>query len=245
MRAHSEQWLTVVGVVADTRPPRSSTPPQPVLYQPFSQRDSTAMMRARMLQEDASQGGTRQWLGAAATDLTLAIRTSVPPGSLASAVRGRVAAIDPDLAVFDLATMEERLAQTVATERFNMILLGSLAAVALLLAVVGVYGVTDYGVRRRTHEIGVRVALGAAPEQILRMVLLQTARAATLGLLIGGVAAFFLTRFLKALLFGIGVRDPFTLAVAAAIVFFVSLLAGYLPSRRALRVDPALALRHE
>jgi putative ABC transport system permease protein len=160
-------------------------------------------------------------------------------------VRARVASLDPDLPVFDLATMEERLAGTVAADRFIMVVLGTFATVALLLAVVGIYGVTSYGVGQRTQEIGVRLALGAPPSDILRMLLTQSAWVAGVGLAAGVVAASFLTRFIEKMLFNIGTRDPVTLATAALLLFLVSVLACYVPARRAMRVDPAVALRHE
>jgi putative ABC transport system permease protein len=245
VRTRGEQWLTIVGVVGETHLPGASPRPDSVVvYQPFGQADSSAMINARMLESAQGQAGARQWLPPA-TDLTLVIRTQVAPGSLAPAVRARLASIDPDLAIYDLATMEQRISRSVAAERFSMLLLSLFAIVALVLALVGVYEVGEYGARRRTQEIGIRLALGAAPARILRMVLMQTVRAAVLGLALGTAAALFLTRFLQALLFGVPARDPLTFLASSVIIFVVSLVAGYLPARRAMRIDPAVALRYQ
>ena len=182
-----------------------------------------------------------------ATDLVLLMRSQpgTHPASLANVVRERIARVDRDLAVHDLATMEERLASTVAGDRFVMALLAAFAAVALALALVGVYGVTSYGVARRTTEIGVRMALGASRRSVLGLVLGQSAQAAVVAVAAGLGLALALGRFLRAMLYETSPDDPPTLAVVAVSVLAVALLAAALPARRATAVDPAAALRHE
>jgi ABC-type antimicrobial peptide transport system permease subunit len=177
--------------------------------------------------------------------INLLTRTDVDPLSLASAVRGHVAALNKDQAVFNIRTMEQILAQSVAARRFSMMLLTIFAVVALALASVGLYGMMSYAVAQRTREIGVRVALGAQSGNVLRLVIGQGLKLTLAGVVVGLVASLALTRAIKALLFGVSATDPATFGVIAVLLTAVALLACWIPARRATRVDPMVALRCE
>ncbi|MCI0347913.1 MAG: FtsX-like permease family protein, partial [Acidobacteriales bacterium] len=154
-------------------------------------------------------------------------------------------AVDKDQPVVNIMTMEQRLADSVSRPRFNMFLLGVFAGVALVLAAVGIYGVISYGVTQRTHEIGIRMALGAQAGNVLRLVVGQGMRLVLAGVLVGLLMSLALTRLMKGLLFGIGATDPLTFVLIAALLVTVALLACYLPARRATKVDPVVALRRQ
>jgi len=153
--------------------------------------------------------------------------------------------VDPNLPLADVQSMDEVVSQSVAPRRFNMLLLAVFAAVALLLAMTGVYGVLAYSVARRTAEIGLRVALGASPGRVLRLILGQGMRPIAAGIEIGLGGAFALSRFIASLLFGVKPIDPITYAAVVLTVTVTALLSCYVPARRALRVDPVAALREE
>jgi putative ABC transport system permease protein len=159
-------------------------------------------------------------------------------------VRARVLSIDRDQPVTAVQTMEELLESGAAQPRFTASLLGALAGTALLLAVVGIYAVIAYSVAERTHEMGIRIALGAEPADILRLVLRQGMLLALSGIAIGVAASFALTRFLASLLYHVSVTDPATFVMGSLLFAAVALLASYLPARRATRVDPMVALRY-
>jgi len=177
--------------------------------------------------------------------MSLVLRTSLDPLSLVSAVRKEVADLDKNLPLYGVQTMDEVLAKEVATQRFNAGALVGFAALAVLLAAVGIYGVMAYAVGQRTREIGVRMALGAERGRVLRMVLKEGLRLAVLGVVLGVAAAFALTRLMTSLLFGVKASDPATFAVVTVALLGVALAACWIPARRATRVDPVVALRYE
>jgi predicted permease len=178
-------------------------------------------------------------------DMTLAVRTSLDPASVTSAVREQVFAMDKSLPLYNIATMDQLVSNSVAQPRLNLSLLVAFAVLALALAAVGVYGVMAYAVTQRTQEFGIRMALGASPSDVLKQVFLEGGRLAALGLALGLIAAVALTRWMASLLFGVKPNDPATLGVTAALLAFVALAACYIPARRATRVDPLVALRYE
>src|SRR5262249_31845599 len=167
------------------------------------------------------------------------------PLSLAAAVRREIQAIDADVPTSDIRTMEQYLAASVAPRRFNLWLLTVFAVVALVLAGTGLYGVISFGVAQRKHEIGIRMAVGARAEDVLKLVLGQGLALALVGVGVGLGAALVLTRVIKNLLFSVSATDPPTLLGIAALLMFVALLACWMPARRAMAVDPMIALRHE
>jgi len=177
--------------------------------------------------------------------INLLVRAEVEPLGLAAAVRSQIAALNKDQAVFNVRTMEQIVAQSVAARRFSMLLLTLFAVVALALASLGIYGLMSYIVAQHTREIGVRMALGAQASDVLKLVIGQGMLLALAGVALGLVAALALTRTMKTLLFGVSATDPLTFAALALLLVLVALLACYVPARRATRVDPAVALRCE
>jgi putative ABC transport system permease protein len=178
-------------------------------------------------------------------DMTLAVRTSQDPSSVTNAIRERIFAIDKGLPPYNIATMDQLVSTSVAQPRLNLSLLVAFAVLALVLAAVGVYGVMAYAVTQRTHEFGIRTALGASSTDVLKQVFLEGGRLAALGLALGLIAALILTRLMASLLFGVSPSDPMTLGLVAVILALVALAACYIPARRAARVDPVIALRYE
>ena len=175
----------------------------------------------------------------------LIVSTSVEPLSLAAAVRNTVWSIDRDQPVSHVRTMEDVLSGSIARQRFSMLLFGIFAGVALLLAAVGLYGVMSYTVAQRTREIGLRMALGAQPGAVLMLVVGHGLQLVLVGVRLGLVAAFMLTRVMSRLLCGVSPTDPLTLAAISVVLVSVALLASYIPARRATKVDPLIALRYE
>jgi predicted permease len=212
-------WLTVVGVVGDMR--RQSLERQPIaqIFLPHLQSPERTM--------------------------NLLIRTTAEPTRLAAAVRNEIRSIDKTVTVYGISTLESLLARAVANRSFQTWLLTLFSAVALLLAAVGIYGLIHQSVALRTREIGTRIALGAQPRDILRLVVGQGMRLALFGIGAGWLAAFGLTRVLTGLLYGVTPTDPMTFIAAPSLLLLVALLACYMPARRATRVDPMLALWHE
>jgi putative ABC transport system permease protein len=180
-----------------------------------------------------------------ANDMTLIVHAAAEPAGLLPAIRAQVRAVDPDQPVTDVVTMEEHLARSLSQPRFGMLLLSLFAGVALLLAAIGVYGVVAYEARQRTHEIGIRTAIGASPAHILRLIVGDGLRLSLLGAALGIAAALPATRLLSSLLYGVGRYDPLTFLAMPACLVAAAALAAWLPARRALRLDPVAALRHE
>jgi putative ABC transport system permease protein len=215
----NKDYATVVGVIGDVRHSGLDQAVTPQVYIPYLQ----------------NGGGL----------ITLVFHTQVDPLGLANAVRQQTLAVDPNLPVYEVMTMEQRLSDSVSSRRFNLLLLGAFALLALTLAAVGVYGVISYAVTRRTHEIGVRMALGARAADVLRLFVRQGMSLVAVGASIGLLVALALTRVMKSLLFGVSATDPLTFAGVASLLALVALAACYLPARRATKVDPMTALRHE
>jgi predicted permease len=221
MDLHPDEWLTVVGVVGDVK-------------QWGLDQDAPAQMYVAMAQRPERLE----------SQATIVLRSSGAPESVARLVRERVRQVDANVPV-ELSSMERLVEESVASRRFSVVLLGGFAGLALFLAAIGIYGVLSYMVARRTREIGVRMALGARPAAVRAMVLGDAMRAVVPGLLIGLVGALALARLLRGLLYGVEPADPVVFAATAALLLAVSLVAAYLPARRATRVDPLLAIRAE
>jgi ABC-type antimicrobial peptide transport system permease subunit len=177
--------------------------------------------------------------------MALAVRTAGPPGAALASVRARLLEAEPGLPIYDARPMDRIVADAVAEPRFSALLMASFAGLALVLAAVGIYGVIAYSVRRRTREIGVRVALGAARDDILRLVLGRGMGLVAAGIALGLPASALLTRGLRGFLFGVSATDPWTFGALALFLAAVGCAACYLPTRRALSVDPRIALESE
>lgn len=177
--------------------------------------------------------------------MTVIIKAAGEPNQLIAAVRQQVKSIDPDQPIYGIRTMDEIRAESVAPERLNLTLLSIFAGIALILAIVGIYGVMSYSVTQRTHEIGIRMAIGAQPRDVFRMVLRQGMMLALIGVVFGLIGAFGLTRLMATMLFGVEPTDPATFATIAALLTVVALVACYIPGRRATKVDPVVSLRYE
>jgi putative ABC transport system permease protein len=177
--------------------------------------------------------------------MDIMVRTGGDPSALAGAMRKLIAGLDRALPVYDVQTVEQALAGSIAPRRFNLLLLGIFAAAALVLAVVGIYGVMGYAVTQRTHEIGVRIALGARRSEVVRMVVRQGMATAAVGIAVGAGAAFGLTRVMGSLLYEVAPTDGPTFAVVSSVLAAAAFVACCLPALRASRVDPVVALRYE
>jgi putative ABC transport system permease protein len=175
--------------------------------------------------------------------MTLLVRTSSEPLQMVAAVRRQIWTLDQDLPVSKVRTMERLLAESVSGRQFYMLLMGVFAASALLLAAIGLYGLMAYTVTQRTHEIGIRMALGAQAGNVLRLVIGQGIKLAVTGMVIGLIASLALTRMIKGMLFGVSATDPATFVIIPLLLAGVALIACYLPARRATKVDPMVALR--
>jgi predicted permease len=223
-------WRTIVGVVGDVNDRASGGRFKARVYMPYSQVPDGIV-------EDNVVGEWRS--------LNLAICTQRDPEALATAVVGRIHSLDSNLAAAHIRTLTQVASSSVAGPRFKALLLGIFGGVGMFLAVIGVYGVLAYMVTEQTHEIGIRVALGAQPGDVFRLVLGQGLRLALTGICVGLAASFGLTRLMSSQLYGLSATDPLTFAAVAIVLGFVALVACYIPARRAMRVDPMVALRHE
>lgn len=215
----SNEWREIVGVVADVRYSGLDDPGEAAIYTPFAQ---TPFMWSNLM-----------------------IRTSVPPQTLVHSVRNAIVSANSTLLPANFVTMDQLVSESVAQPRFNTVLLAAFAALALALAAVGIYGVIAYSVNQRTHEIGVRMALGARNGDVLRLVLRQGMKPALVGALIGLAGAWAATRLISGLLFEVNATDPATFAAVTLSLLAIALLACWIPARRATKVDPMVALRCE
>jgi putative ABC transport system permease protein len=177
--------------------------------------------------------------------MTVIIKGASDPNQLISSVRGAIREIDPDQPIYSVRTMNEIRSESVATERLNLTLLSLFAGIALVLAIVGIYGVMSYSVTQRTHEIGIRMAIGARPRDVFKMILGQGMKLALIGVVVGLGIAFALTRLMETMLFGVEPTDKLTFAAISIMLITVALLACYLPGRRATKVEPTISLRYE
>ncbi len=223
-----DETRQIVGVVGSMRQQGLSQPASETMYIPYGQ---------------VPDGLTR--LGNKIVPVSWIVRTKTEPRSLSAAIEREFLAVDRQLPVSNIRTMEQVITEATARQSFNMLLLTIFAAIALLLAAIGIYGVMSYSVEQRTHEIGIRMALGARGADMLRLVVGQGMRLAVTGVAAGLLAAYGLTRLLASLLFGIKASDPVTFGTVAGILAAVALCACYIPARRATKVDPIIALRYE
>ena len=218
-KGESQVMGQIIGIVGDVKQQDLATPDYPTVYAPFN-----------------------TWpIGF----FSVLVRTDADPRTVQSRIKALVREVDADLPIFHLTTMEQAVSDSVSQPRFYMLLLGSFAAIALLLAALGIYGVISYSVSQRTRELGIRVALGATRRTIMRLVVGQGVWLAGLGVVMGIAASLALTRAIASLLFGIGKVDPLTLAAAPLTLMLAALLGCYVPARRAARVDPVLAMRSD
>ena len=214
------QPAEIVGVVADAKLYGLDAPVEPAVYVPHAQQSGDSAM-------------------------AIVVRTGGDPAAMASAVRREIAKLDPEQPISNVRTMEKVLSDSLMLRRASMLLLTVFASLALTLATVGIYGLTAYSVSRRTHEIGLRVALGASQPQILRLVVGRGLVTSLIGAAIGVAAAFELTRGLSGMLYGVTATDPLVFAGVPLLLIAVSVLASYVPARKATRIDPLVALRYE
>jgi predicted permease len=212
-------WMTIIGVVGDMRRTGYDAPVRYETFLPYPERPTGRM--------------------------TLVVRTSGEPLAMTSAVRAQLRALDPQQPVYQVSSMDQLLSGMIAQRRFSMALLGTFAALALVLGIIGVYGVTSYLVAQRTREVGLRLALGAQPKQVVLMVVRQGLATAAVGMAVGLIAAFATTRLMGTLLYGVSPTDVATLLGVTVTLAVATALANYLPARRAARVDPLVALRSE
>ncbi|MGH9430810.1 MAG: ADOP family duplicated permease [Terriglobia bacterium] len=218
-----DSWCTIVGVVGDVKTWGLDEKSSLAIYLPYKQSPRLFLMR----------------------DLSLVMRRTANPTSVVTAARHAIEAVDSELPAYDVATMEQLVYRSASEPRFNGLLLGIFAILALALASVGIYGVMSYSVAQETHEIGIRMALGAERQDVLKLVLSQGMILTLMGVATGVAAALGLTRLMASLLYGVKPTDPVTFVAVSLILTAVSLMACYIPARRAMKVDPMEALRHE
>jgi ABC-type antimicrobial peptide transport system permease subunit len=219
-----DPWYTIVAVVGDVKSASLDAPQEPMVYFPALQADSGTVSRFMR-------------------STLYYVRTGGEPSAVFGAMRQAVRSADPELPIVGPRLAAEGVANTLAAREFNTMLLSGFALLALILAAAGIYGLMAYAVTLRTREIGIRLAIGATAGDVLRLVVGQTARIATVGLAIGLIGALGLTRVLRTLLFDVSPLDPITFVAAAIVLFGIAVLAGYLPARRAAAIDPQSAIR--
>jgi putative ABC transport system permease protein len=220
-RNDATQW-TIVGVVGSIRANDLGADPEPRMFRDIGQSEDRFLSRMR-----------------------LSVRTTGDPLAILRAVEGQLYAVDRSQPVFDVKTMDQRVADTLAPQRFQLLLIGTFAAMAVILAALGVYGVMAYVVTRRTREIGIRMAIGARPEQVRGQILRESLTLAAIAVAAGVGGAWGLTRYLTAMLYGVTPVDGLTFSAAAVTLVAVAMAASLLPARKASRVDPMVALREE
>jgi len=216
------RWMTIVGVAADVKQYSLAEPAYPAVFTPFAQTNEA----------------WRRWM-------SVVVRMPDSSASLIPAVKHQIWALDSLIPLNRVQSMDELLGLSLAERQFNMSLLGLFAGLAMILVAVGIYGVISYSVSQRTHEVGIRIAVGARRLDVLKLIMGQGARLAALGLTVGILGAFALTRLMTKLLFGVTPTDPVTFAAVVLLMMAVVLLACFVPARRAMRVDPMVALRYE
>ena len=220
--ANPKVWFTIVGIVEDTKNAGMDKPAGPELY--FQVRQ------------------VNQFLD---SNISYVVRGANDSAPLEGSIRGAVRELDPTLPVYNLWSMNEVVSKSMVQPRFLALLLATFSGIALFLAAIGIYGVMAYSVAQRTQEIGVRMALGARTLHVMRLVFGQSLGMLLIGMVIGLVGAFALTRLMRTLLFEITATDPLTYITVIGLLTFVALLACYIPARRAAKVDPLIALRYE
>ena len=213
-------WGTIVGIVGDVRGFALDEPPQPTMYWPVAQIRATP-------------------------SLAIVVRTQSDPASLAGPVRDAIAEIDRTQPIYDLQTLDQLVAKSLDQRRFTLTLMLLFGVIALVLSAIGIYGVMAFAVTQRTQEIGIRMALGASAMDVLKMVVGSGMFLAAIGVVVGLIGAFALTRLMASLLFGVSPTDLMTFGLVTTGLLMVALLACYIPARRATKVDPLVALRYE
>ncbi|HVG32516.1 MAG TPA: ABC transporter permease [Pyrinomonadaceae bacterium] len=221
MSSSEANWMTITGVVADVRQSGLSRPTRPEIFIPYTQQNSETQ------------------------SMSLVVRSTAEPTALTNSIRREVLAVDPNQPIYDVQTMETVIGKSVSNQRLNMLLMGIFAALAMTLALVGIYSVMSYMVTQHTREIGIRIALGAQTLDILKLVLGQGLLLTFIGVGLGLLGAFGLTRLMASLLYEVKSTDPVTFLAVSLLLVAVALLACYLPARRASKVDPMVALRYE
>jgi predicted permease len=212
-------WMTVIGVVGRVKQDTLDSEPRMAMHLAHTQVPTRAM--------------------------NIVLRSAGNPASLTSAIRKQIHDLDPDLPIYNVRTMEQRVDESLARRRFTTLLLTLFAALALGLAATGIYGVMSYLVSQGTRELGIRMALGASPQGILLLIVRHGMVLALIGVTVGLVGAFGLARFIQSLLFGVDAADPLTFASISVLLASVALAASYMPARRAARIDPVVSLRSE